>query len=321
MGAQVATVALVSGLGRRQNCFVPALNFQHLHYFWIVAREGSIAKATRVLQLTQPTISVQIHALERSLGEQLFARRGRNLVLTDVGQTVYRYADEIFSLGKELSDALDGRPTARPLRFAVGVSDSLPKLTAFRLLEPALMRTQPALHAIIRTDKVDRLLAELSIHTLDLVISDTPVSPTLKLRAFTQVLGESSVTVFGAESLVRKYRRNFPKSLDGAPFLLHGESSALRRSFEQWCTTQGIRPAPVAEIEDVAILQIFGQQGLGLFAAPTVAESFLRKQYGVQVVGRLPAVKERFYAISADRKYQHPGIVAISESARSTLVE
>jgi LysR family transcriptional activator of nhaA len=309
----------VPGGAAVQYCGVPALNYQHLQYFWVVAREGSIARATKVLGLTQPTISVQIHALERALGEQLFARRGRNLVLTDVGQTVYRYAEEIFALGKELSDALDGRPSGRPLRFAVGVSDSLPKLTAYRLLEPALTLTNPALHVIIRTDKVERLLADLSIHAVDLVLSDTPVAPTLKLRAFSHLLGESSVTVFGNEALARKYRRNFPQSLDGAPFLLHGESSALRRSFEQFCTKEGIRPSAVAEIEDVAILQVFGQQGLGLFAAPTVAEAFLRKQYSVQVVGRLAHVRERFYAISADRKYQHPGIVAISEAARTTL--
>lgn len=307
------------GAFRGFNCGMPAINYQHLQYFWVVAREGSIAKATKVLGLTQPTISVQIHALERALGEQLFARRGRNLVLTDVGQTVHRYAEEIFALGKELSDALDGRPSGRPLRFAVGVSDSLPKLTAFKLLQPALTLAAPALHVIVRTDKVERLLGDLSIHALDLVLSDTPIAPTLKLRAFSHLLGESGVTIFGTEALARKHRRGFPKSLDGAPFLLHGETSALRRSFEQWCTTQGIRPVAVAEIEDVAILQVFGQEGLGLFAAPTVAEPFLRRQYGVHVVGRLPQVKERFFAISADRKYQHPGIVAISDAARETL--
>lgn len=199
------------------------------------------------------------------------------------------------------------------------MSDSLPKLTAFKLLQPALTLAAPALHVIVRTDKVERLLGDLSIHALDLVLSDTPVAPTLKLRAFSHLLGESGVTIFGTEALARKHRRGFPKSLDGAPFLLHGETSALRRSFEQWCTTQGIRPVAVAEIEDVAILQVFGQEGLGLFAAPTVAEPFLRRQYGVHVVGRLPQVKERFFAISADRKYQHPGIVAISDAARETL--
>lgn len=300
---------------------MPSINYQHLHYFWVVAREGSIARATKVLGLTQPTISVQVHALERALGEQLFARRGRNLVLTDVGQTVFRFADEIFALGRELSDALDGRPSSRPVRFAVGVSDTLPKLTAYRLLAPALALRQPALHVIIRSDKVERLLADLTIHALDLVLADTPVSPTLKLRAYSHPLGDSGVSVFGAPALARTHRRRFPASLDGAPFLFHGEGSALRRSFERWCQSEGIRPQAVAEIDDVAILQVFGQQGLGLFAAPTVVESFLQRQYGVQVVGRLPEVRERFYAISADRKYQHPGIVAISEAARTTLGE
>jgi LysR family transcriptional activator of nhaA len=296
-----------------------AFNYQHLHYFWVVAREGSIAKATRVLDLTQPTISVQIHALERQLGEKLFARRGRNLALTDVGQIVFRFADEIFTLGRELSDTLDGRPSGRPLRFAVGISDSLPKLTTYRLLEPALQLRTPSLRVVLRTDKVERLLGDLSIHALDLVLSDTPISPTLKIRAFSHLLGDSGVTIFGSEALAKKYKRGFPKSLDGAPFLMHGESSAMRRSLEQWCATHQVRPETVAEIEDIAILQVFGQQGLGLFAAPTVVEPFLRRQYDVHVVGRLDAVRERFYAISADRKFKHPGIVAISDAARHKL--
>lgn len=272
-----------------------------------------------MLGLTQPTISVQLKALERELGEQLFARRGRNLVLTDQGQVTFRYADEIFGLGRELVTTLAGQPTGRPVRFAVGISDALPKLTAWKLLEPAFAPGGPPLRVTCRTDKVDRLLGELAIHQLDLVLADVPVPPTLRLRAFNHLLGECGVTIFGTAPLARKHRRRFPQSLDGAPFLLHGETSALRRSLEQWFAARGVRPQVVAEVEDVAILQVFGQEGLGLFAAPTVAEASVKASYHVEVVGRLDDVRERFYAISADRKLKHPAVVAISDAARDHL--
>jgi LysR family transcriptional activator of nhaA len=297
------------------------LNYQHLLYFWTVAREGSITRATRRLHLTQPTISAQLRTLEHSLGETLFERRGRSLVLTDAGQTVFRYADEIFSLGRELAGALEGRQTGRPLRFAVGVSDSLPKLTAFRLLEPAFATGAPApgLRLVCRTDRTDRLAADLAIHALDLVIADTPVAPTVRVRAFNHLLGDCGVTIFATPARAAAYRRRFPRSLDGAPFLLHSENSALRRSLDAWFVAAGVRPEVVGEVEDVALLQAFGQAGLGLFAAPSVVEAEVRRSYGVRIVGRLPQVRERFYAISVERKITHPGVAAILAAARHGL--
>ncbi|HEX5819383.1 MAG TPA: transcriptional activator NhaR [Gemmatimonadales bacterium] len=294
------------------------LNYHHLLYFYVVAREGSIARATTVLDLTQPTISGQLRTLEQALGERLFERRGRNLVLTETGHVIYRYAEEIFSLGDELLRTLQGQPTSGPLRFAVGISDSLPKLTTYRLLAPALALQTP-MRLLLRIGKTDQLLADLSIHALDLVLSDAPINPGVKVRAFNHLLGECDVTVFATAANAEKYRRNFPRSLQDAPFLLPTQGTALRRSLEQWFEAEDIHPTVAAEVEDVALLQVLGQEGLGLFAAPTVVEDEIKRQYGVRPVGRIEAVKERFYAISIDRKLKHPAVLAISKAAKNEL--
>ncbi len=294
------------------------LNYHHLLYFWTVARLGSITRATEELYLTQPTISAQLRVLEESLGEKLFTRTGRNITLTEMGRVVFRYADEIFSLGRELTDTLKGRSVGRPVRFTVGIADVLPKLIAYRLLQPALQLTDP-IRMVCHEDKPDRLLAELAVHGLDLVLSDAPIGPLIKVRAFSHLLGESAVTIFAPAKLAAKYRRQFPRSLNGAPMLLPTETTSLRRSFDQWSGAQGIRPFIVGEFEDSALLKVFGQSGAGLFPAPSVIEAEVRKQYGVQVVGRLEEVRERFYAISVERKLKHPAVVAISEAAHQKL--
>ena len=294
------------------------LNYHHLLYFWVVAREGSISGATQVLQLAQPTISVQLRALEKSLSEKLFTRVGRNLVLTDVGQVVFRYADDIFSLGRELQDTLKGRPTGLPMRLMVGVADAVPKLIAYRLLAPALQLPEP-IRIICREDKPERLLTELATHALDVVLSDAPVGPLVKVRAFNHLLGECGVTIFAPPSLAPRYRRGFPRSLTGAPFLLPTDSTPLRRALEQWFEVTKIRPLVVGEFDDSALLKAFGQAGVGLFAAPSAIETEIRHQYHVRVVGRVESIQERFYAISAERKLKHPAVVAISEAARENL--
>ena len=294
------------------------LNYHHLLYFWTVARHGSISRATEELYLAQPTISAQLRALEESLGEKLFTRAGRNIALTEMGQVVFRYADEIFSLGRELTDTLKGRSVGRPVRFTVGVADVLPKLIAYRLLQPALQLPDP-IRMVCHEDKPERLLAELAVHGLDLVLSDAPIGPMVKVRAFNHLLGESAVTIFGPPKLAAQYRRKFPQSLDGAPMLLPTETTSLRRSFDQWCEAQNIRPFVAGEFEDSALLKVFGQSGTGLFPAPSVIEAEIKRQYAVQTVGRLDEVRERFYAISVERKLKHPAVVAISEAAQQHL--
>lgn len=293
------------------------LNYHHLLYFWTVARAGSVTRACEELHLTQPAISSQIRTLERSLGEKLFEKRGRHLVLTEVGQLVFRYADEIFRTGRELQETLAGRPSGQPVRFTVGVTDAMPKLLAYRLLEPALSLAEPV-RLVLREDKPERLLAELSIHALDLVLADAPLPPTVKVRAYSHLLGECGVTVFGVPSLARVHRRRFPQSLEGAPFLLP-TNTVLRRSLDQWFETQGVRPRTVAEIEDSAVLKVFGGSGVGLFAAPSAVEAEVRRQYGVSVVGRVDAIRERFYAISVERRISHPAVLTITRAARQDI--
>lgn len=294
------------------------LNYHHLRYFWAVAKEGTIAAACEKLHVAQPTISAQIRALENALGEKLFQRVGRYLTLTDTGQVVYRYADEIFSLGRELMDTLQGRPTGSPVRFNVGVADVLPKLVAYRLLEPAL-KLPETVRLFCHESTPAELLARLAIHDLDLVLSDSPIGPEAKVRAFSHLLGECGVSIFGTRELVAAYRRRFPASLDGAPFLLPTSSTSLRRSLDVWLDAEGIRPRIVGEFDDSALLKVFGQAGAGLFAAPDVIEQEVRRQYGVRVVGRLKSVTERFYAISVERKVKHPAVVAIAAAARDKL--
>lgn len=293
------------------------LNYHHLLYFWTVAREGSIARASEVLLLAPPTISGQLKDLERSLGEKLFTRAGRNLALTDVGKHVFRYADEIFTVGRELLDTLRGRPTGRPLRFVVGIADVVPKLIAHRLLRTTLSLENVRL--ICRENTPDVLLAELAVHGLDLVLSDSPIGAGVKVRAFSHLLGESGVSICAAPRLAATLRKRFPRSIDGAPFLLPTEGSALRRSLEQWFDREGVRPHVVGEFDDSALIAVFGQAGEGAFAVPTAVEADARRHYGVRVVKRLPDVHERFYAITIERKVKHPVAVAMTRTAKAEL--
>jgi LysR family transcriptional activator of nhaA len=239
------------------------------------------------------------------------------LVLTDAGREVLRYADEIFSLGRELLDTVRGRGK-RAIPFVVGIADVLPKLVAYRLLQPALTLPTP-IRMIGREDKADRLLTALAAHSLDLVLSDAPPSPSVSIKAFAHVLGECGVSFCAVTKLARAHRRGFPRSLDAAPLLLPTDNTTLRVTLDRWFEEQNIRPRVVAECEDSALLEAFGQDGMGIFPVPTVTEKDVRKQYGVEVVGRVDALRERFYAISLERRLRHPAIVAITQAAREKL--
>jgi LysR family transcriptional activator of nhaA len=294
------------------------LNYHHLLYFWTVAREGSLTRGSKELHLTPQTVSGQLRALEDSLGEKLFDRSHRRLALTQTGQVVFEYANEIFQLGRELTETLAGRPAGRPMRLIVGIADALPKLVAHRLIEPALQMDEKV-RIECREDTSERLLARLAVNELDVVLSDAPVPPGVSVRAFNHLLGECGVDFMGTAQFVTAYRRGFPQSLDGAPFLLPAKGTALRRSLEQWFHGLGIQPVTVGEFDDSALLKVFGQSGLGVFVLPSIVADDGRRQYKVRTLGRTDEVTERWYAISVERKVQHPAVAAICNSARDRL--
>ena len=296
------------------------LNYHHLLYFWTVAKEGSISKACQKLSLAQPTISGQLRVLEDNLGEKLFKKAGRGLALTELGHVVFRYADEIFGIGRELQDVLKGRPQGRPIKVRVGVSDLLPKLIAFRILQPALKISQ-RVHLMCHEDSTDRLLAELVDHRLDVVLSDAPLTSSAVVRAFNHLLGTSDAGLFGSPKLAARYRKGFPKCLDGAPFLLPLEGCPLRSSLDQYFDTHSLRPTVMGEFKDSALLKAFGEAGTGLFVAPVSIAKEIRQHYGAVMVAKLQGVVERFYALSLDRRLKNPAVMAISEAARSTLMK
>lgn len=294
------------------------LNYHHLLYFYMVAKEGTIAKAGQVLRLAQPTISGQIRALEEALGEKLFVRSGRTLQLTETGQIVFRYAEEIFALGKELQDTLKGRPSGRPLRLHVGISDVVPKLIAYRLLEPAL-RSDLNVQIVCTEDKTERLLADLSAHGLDLVLVDSPITPGSRVRAFNHLLGECGLSFFARRDMATRLEGQFPRSLDGEPMLLPTENTVMRRQLDRWLEAHDVRPRIVAEFADSALMKVFGERGEGVFPGPSVIEKEIRDHYNVQVVGRAPDLRERYYAVTVERRIKNPAVQAISEAARERI--
>lgn len=296
----------------------PWLNYHHLLYFWTVAREGSVTKAAERLRLAQPTVSAQIRRLESALDQQLFQRQGRTLVLTDTGRVVLRYADEIFGIGRELVHTLRGRPAGRPPHLTVGVANAVPKLIVYRLLRPAMRGPHPVRLAC-REDNTELLVSALATHALDVLITDTPAPPHVRVKVFNHLLGESETAFFAPAASARRLRRGFPRSLDRTPMLLPASNTAVRRRLDDWFDAQRIRPDVAGEFEDTALMKVFGQ-GTGLpFPAPAAIRDDISRFHDVRVIGRTGAVRERYYAITAERRLTHPAVVAITSAARGEL--
>lgn len=293
------------------------LNYHHLLYFWTVARTGSVTAAAKELRLAHPTISAQVRQLEQSLGHKLFHQVGRKLELTEAGELAYRYASDIFTLGEEMVQALDGKPADGVVRIRAGVTDVLPKPIAYEFLTPTL--NDPALRLVCFEGKSNDLMRQLLRNELDLVLSDFPVAPQFGAATFTRALGASKLQLFGAAALVRRYRKKFPASLDGAPFLLPTENTSMRRLMNQWFTSQGIRPKIIAEFEDSELLKEHGRRGGGLFAASQLLEEHTTRNYQVQLLGTLDTVEIRFYAIALEQRIKDPAIAQIIRTARKEI--
>jgi LysR family transcriptional activator of nhaA len=290
------------------------MNFRHLYYFWVVAKEGGITNAAARLGLAIQTISTQLSQLEQSIGKSLFMQQGRKLVLTEAGRLALGYADRIFLLGEQMQEALGEADSART-RLTVGISDSLPKLTAFRLLEATMHLPHPV-RLVCYEDQFDALLAELALHKLDVVLTDRPVRSGTTLRVFSHMVFESATIVVGTPALAEQYRAGFPESLDGAPFLLPTRNNALRARIDEWFELHLVRPDVVGEFEDNALLNTFGRRGAGLFFAPAALQTDIEEQFGATLVGQVPQVREQVFAISNERKIKHPAVEAILSSVQ-----
>ncbi len=294
------------------------INYKHLHYFWVVAKEGSVARAGKSLHLTPQTISGQITLLEESMEIKLFERAGRGLVLTEAGRMALSYADEIFHLGLELKEMLRGQRGDRPLQFSVGITEVIPKLIAYRLLKPALQLPE-RIHISCREGKLNKLLADIAVHKLDMILTDSPIPPGMSVKAFNHLLGECGMSFFAAKNQAATYRDNFPHSLDSAPMLLPSDDTTLYCSLTQWFDQIQIAPIAVGAFDDSALMKVFGQAGVGIFCAPTVIEQEIQQQYNVEIIGRTEDIRECFYAISAERKLKHPAVLAVSHAAHHDI--
>jgi LysR family transcriptional regulator, transcriptional activator of nhaA len=295
------------------------VNFKHLRYFWTVAKSGSIARASEQLHVTPQSISSQLAELEGALGTGLFRRVGRGLEVTDIGRSIASYAEEIFSLEDELLSVVRSEGARSALTFRIGIADSVPKLLAYRVVEPALHMDE-AVRLFCREGRLVSLLADLSVHRLDMVITDRAMPTDLNVRAYNHLLGSSDVTVFGAASVVQTLKGAFPALLEKAPFLLPGEEVAIRPVLEQWFEAQRVHPRIVGEFDDGALLKTFGQGGAGLFVAPTAIADHVCRQYDVRTVGRIESVVEKLYAITTERRIQHPAAVVVSQAGAREML-
>lgn len=295
------------------------LNYHHLYYFWRITRDGGLARAAAKLRVSHSTISAQLRQLEGFLGASLFERRGRRLVLTPIGAEVAVYADEIFRTGRELVEVARGHAQNELPSFHVGVVGALPKTLVSRLLEPAL-RTKAHVRMHVRQGELARLLPELASHRLHLVLSDRPAASGAAPSAYAHLLGHSAIWLYGDEKLARRYRRDFPESLEGAPVLLPGSDSALRATMEKWFADRGINVRMAGDADDAGLLRVLGARGIGLFPVRSGLRAEVEESSRATWVGCLEGAREDYYAISVERRVRHRAVAALIEAARAKLV-
>lgn len=291
------------------------LNYHHLRYFWAVARAGSLRAAAEKLRVSQPSICAQIQLLEESLGEDLFRPSGRSMALTEFGQIIFGYADEIFTLGGEIQRAAQQAPTSRVLRLNAGIVDSFPKLMSYDILRP-IFEHQPPVQLACHEGKLPDLLVQLTTHRIDVVLSDEPASPGIAARVFNHFLGGCGVTFCAMPVLARTLKGRFPRNLQGASALLPTQNCHLRRDLEKWFRQVNIQPRVIAEFEDAALMKIVATRGIGVIAVPSLVEAEAVERYGFVPVGRTKDIETQFYAITAERRLTHPAILAITAQKR-----
>ncbi|MFZ6818899.1 transcriptional activator NhaR [Undibacterium sp. Ji22W] len=297
---------------------MPALNFKHLRYYWTVAKTGSITKAAEKLHLTAHAVSGQINEFEHSLGVELFKKNGRNIELTDAGRRILVYADDIFNSGDQLLDALRDHLQARRRTFRVGIADTVPKVIAYRLLQPAIELEEPV-RLNCREGRLDLLLAELALHRLDVIIADRPMGTQTSIRAYNHLLGKCGLTVFGTSTLAKKYKGSFPACLQHAPFLIPGEDVAVQAKILRWMEEWELHPIIVGEFDDGALMKAFGRAGAGFFLAPTAMKKEICSQHNVVAIGDVPNIVEEIYLITIERRLNDPAILAISQAAKHDI--
>ena len=294
------------------------LNYHHLLYFWVVAKEGSIVRASAVLRLSSPTISGQIRELESTLGVKLFERKGRGLELTEGGRVAFGYADQIFSLGSEFVHTIRDASLGRPVTVVVGVSDVVAKSLVGRILEPAFALDPPVV-VVCRADRsVDSFMTELAAGALDAVIADRPERGEA-VRAFSHPLGACGSVFMAAPRVAERLFSEFPVSLNDAPLIYPASDTTLRKALDEWLLARDVRPKCVAELDDIALAQELALRGVGVFVAPGVIDEEVVSRLPLRVVGRAPDLRQRFYIISLERKIRHPAIVALCDLARATI--
>ena len=282
----------------------PSFNYRHLYYFWVVAKEGGVARAAERLDMAVQTVSTQVRELERSLGYALLKPSGRGVVLTDAGLAAMRQAEQIFQLGGQLPELVRDAVGSPTVRLVVGISDALPKLAVSHLMAPVMR--EPNLRLLCQVDEFEDLLGDLALHRLDVVLADRAAPPNPNLKVYSHPLASSTLAWYAPPSLYAAARRGFPKSLGSVPVLLPTEQAAVRSRLEHWFERLDIRPNLVGEFEDSALLKTFGAAGMGVFPMAELVHDDLVARYGVKRIGMSEGVEESFYAIGAQKKVLHP---------------
>lgn len=293
------------------------MNLKHLRYFWAVARFGGVSRAAEKLELSPQTVSGQIADLQLSLGVELLKQVGRRLELTEAGRMAYSYADEIFGLVDELSAQVRSMPSGRTRLFRVGMADAVPRSLAYRLLSPLV--ADQAIRLTASHERLDVLLADLALHRLDLVIADRPVPSGSAVKAFNHVLGDTAIALFAEPALARQLKPRFPSALEGAPMLIPGRDSVLHVDLRAWFEARRLRVRVVGEFDDGGLMKTFGASGAGAFPAPMAVRAEIEHLYGVELVGPMEGLTERYYAISTERRATDPQVLKILALAENLL--